>query len=345
MQVQKDEDIGQLAAENRGRTLDTLELGILAALRADGRAPWPKVAAEVGSSTSTVRRRYESLQQRGVIRVIGRTDVARLGFGPPAMVKFRGRDAMLPEFLASLQRNPHVRYLSGTLGTADCVAEVVPQTLSSLQDILWDIRQDFEVESESYVVTHTYTSGQDWLPDSAERKIDTSTHSADVELSLDERRVLGLLLRDGRASYSSISESIQKSENTTRRILESLFDREIASIRVLVEPEMLGFQAKFWAWIDIKPSHLPEAARLLAANPATKTLFASAGSSNLVGQFVLPRHTGVYAFMVEVLGELPGVRSAETLLESSVYKRVWNLVQDGAYGGVAGPDWLFGSLD
>ncbi|WP_162903604.1 Lrp/AsnC family transcriptional regulator [Leucobacter sp. wl10] len=326
------------------KEFDELDLGILTALRTDGRAPWPKIAAEVGSSTSTVRRRYESLQQRGLIRVIGRTEVARLGFGPPAMVKFRGRDAMLPEFLKSLQQNSHVRYLSFTLGTADCLAEIVPRTLPSLQDVLWAIRQDFEVESESYVVTHTYTSGQDWLPDSAERKIDTSTRTSDVELSLDERRVLGALLRDGRASYSSIAAAIQKSENTARRIMESLFEREIASLRVLVEPEMLGFQAKFWAWIDIKPSHLPEAAGLLAANPATKTLFASAGSSNLVGQFVLPRHTEVYAFMVDVLGELPGVRNAETLLESAVYKRVWNLVEDNTYRGVAGPDWLFGSL-
>lgn len=341
MQVDSNGRFVHMSSEGSEREFDGLDLGILTALRADGRAPWPKIAANVGSSTSTVRRRYESLHQQGLVRVIGRTEVARLGFGPPAMVKFRGRDAMLPDFLSSLQRNPHVRYLSFTLGTADCVAEIVPQNLSSLQNVLWEIRQQFEVEPEIFVVTHTYTSGQDWLPLDAKRKIDTSTRSAEVKLSFDERRVLGALLRDGRVPYSSIAAGIEKSENTARRIVESLFEREIASTRVLIEPEMLGFQAKFWAWIDIKPSHLPDAAKLLASNPATKTLFATAGSSNLIGQFVLPKHTETYAFMVEVLGVLPGVRNAETLLESAVYKRVWNTVNGLSYTGVSGPDWLF----
>lgn len=321
---------------------DSLDRSLLSALHAEGRAPWPKIASEIGSSVSTVRRRYESLHGRGLVRVIGRTDVSRLGYGPPAMVKYRGRDALRPEFLNYLQRHPNVRYLAATVGSAHCLAEIVPQSLSSLREILSDISQDFEVTSEEFVVTHTYTSGQDWLPNTAKRDIDVEAHRPDVEFSADERNILGMLLRDGRASFASLAAASDKSESTVRRIVETLLEQEIVSLRLLVEPQVLGFQAMFWALLDIEPSRLPEAASSLAENPATKTLFATAGSCNLIGQFVLPRHTDTYAFMTQVLGELPGARSAETLLESATYKRVWNLVTGDSYGDVAGPAWLFG---
>lgn len=334
--------MNRLNARDSTTSLDSLDRDILSALHADGRASWSKIAETIGSSVSTVRRRYESLSSRGLIRVIGRTDVARLGFGPPTMVKYRGPDALHSDFLTSLQRNPHVRYLSATLGSAHCIAEIVPRSLSSLREILSDIGQNFSVTSESFVITHTYTSGQAWLPDSVRRSIDTATSTEEVELSADEATILGMLLRDGRASFASLAAATHRSENTVKRIVDSLFEHRVVSLRVLVEPQLLGFQANFWTLIDIEPSRLPEAASILADNPATKTLFATAGSCNLLGQFVLPRHTDTYAFMTEVLGALPGARSAETLLETDTYKRVWNLVSGETYGETAGPPWLFG---
>ena len=333
------------SCQNLPMTLDSLDRQILTALHTDARAPWPKIAEEIGSSTSTVRRRFESLHGRGLIRVIGRTDVSRLGYGPSAMVKFWGRDSLKPEFLRRLQLHPHVRYLAATVGSAHCMAEIVPQDLGSLRTVLSDIAGDYRVTFESFVTTHTYTSGQDWLPDPAARTIDTATRAAETDLAIEERIILGKLLGDGRASFASLASATGKSENTARRIVEGLFEKEIVSLRVLVEPQVLGFEARFWALIDVEPSQLPEAASILAANQATKTLFATFGSCNLIGQFVLPRQTDSYSFMTDVLGSLPGARHADTLPESATYKRVWNIVEGDTYDGVAGPDWLFGSAD
>jgi DNA-binding Lrp family transcriptional regulator len=314
--------------------LDELDRQILAALYVDGRSSWAKIAEEIGSSTSTVRRRFDSLSTRGLVRVIGRTDVSRLGYGPPAIAKYVGRDALTKEFTEHLQQHPHVRFAASTVGSAHMLAEIVPRSLADLQRILTDI-------SESFVVAHTYTSGQDWLPNAA-RRIDTAAQGDPLQLTPDQTKVLSELLPDGRTPFAALAKTLGKSENTVRKIVEDMFTRDIVSLRVLAEPERLGFAATFWAMLNVDPATLTQAAPILAELPSTKTLFATTGSSNIVGQFVLPHHTDTYTFMSDVLGTLPGIRGYELLLESATHKRVWNTINDGIYGPVAGPAWLFG---
>lgn len=323
-------------------SLDHLDEGILRTLHENGRASWSRIAHELNSSTSTVRRRFETLHRNGKLRVIGRLDVARLGLAVPVMVQFRGRESSRPKFLETLQRRTDVRYVSAVAGSAGSVAEIVTRSLRELQFVMNEITLNFDVSVESFVVTHTYTSGQDWVPDSVNRDIDIDLERLEVNFSREESVVLGLLLKDGRTSLGDLAGPIGKSESTARRILESLQERKIISFRVLVEPELLGFQSEFWVWLDIEPSRLTAVGTALAAKDATKTLFATAGRYNLVGQFVMQFHTDAHTFMTDVLGSIEGLRSAEMMLQTSTYKRVWNMVENNAYVGVSGPEWIFG---
>lgn len=323
------------------RVLDDLDQDIVRALHRNGRAAWKSIAAQTNSSTSTVRRRFESLHSDGRLRVTGRVDVARLDLAVPVMVQFRGRDSSRPDFLKSLQVRRDVRYVAAVAGSAGCVAELVMPSLVGMQRVLHEITLQFDVQAELFVATHTYTSGQDWLPDTVNREIDVRQQRVESRLSREEAIVLGLLLEDGRTSLSDLAEPIGKSESTARRILESLINRDIVSFRVLVEPELLGFQTSFWAWLNVEPSSLSAIGTELAAMKETKTLFATAGRYNLVGQFVLKYHTDVHAFMTDVLGAIDGIKKSEIMMQAETYKRVWNMVACSSYVGVSGPDWLF----
>lgn len=321
--------------------LDDLDQEIVRALHKNGRAAWSIIAAMANSSTSTVRRRFESLHSDGRLRVTGRVDVARLDLAVPVMIQFRGRDSSRPDFLKSLQVRHDVRYVAAVAGSAGCVAEIVMPSLVGMQRVIHEITLQFDVEAELFVATHTYTSGQDWLPDTVNREIDVRQERMESRLSREESIVLGLLLEDGRTSLSDLAEPIGKSESTARRILESLIRRDIVSFRVLVEPELLGFQTSFWAWLNVEPSRLSAIGTELAAMKETKTLFATAGRYNLVGQFVLKYHTDMHAFMTDVLGAIDGIKKSEIMMQTETYKRVWNMVAGSSYVGVSGPDWLF----
>lgn len=322
--------------------LNELDREILRVLHSDGRASWGSIADEVGSSTSTVRRRFEALQSQGLVRVIGRTDVSKLGLGVATMLEFRGRDASHIELLRFLQNRTDIRYLSAMVGSAGCLAEIVSPTLFDVHLAVDEITRAFDVSVEPFVVTHTYTSGQDWLPGTVERTIEVDIAPRTDSLSLEERIVLGMLLSDGRTSLSDLASGIDKSESTARRIMESLQERNLLSFRVLVEPQTLGFESEFWIWFDVEPSHIADIGATLASHQATKTLFTVAGRYDLMGQFVLPRHADLHAFHTELLGSLQGLRGAETMLQTNNFKRVWNMVDRQQYHGVLGPEWLFG---
>lgn len=321
--------------------LDDLDQGIVRALHENGRAAWSSIASKTNSSTSTVRRRFEALNRDGRLRVTGRVDVTRLGLAIPVMVQFRGRESSRPDFLESLQVRQDIRYVGAVAGSAGCVAEIVMPSLVDIQRVIHEITLQFDVVAELFVATHTYTSGQDWLPDTVNREIDVKQERLEPKLSREEATVLGLLLKDGRTSLSDLAAPIAKSESTARRILESLISREIVSFRVLVEPELLGFQSSFWAWLNVEPSHLTAVGTELAAMKETKTLFGTAGRYNLVGQFVLKFHTDMHAFMTDVLGSIDGIKKSEMMMQASTSKRVWNMVENNSYVGVSGPDWLF----
>lgn len=330
-----------LDGDRKPQVLDELDQGIVRALHENGRAAWSSIAAATNSSTSTVRRRFEALNSDGRLRVTGRVDVTRLGLAIPVMVQFRGRDSSRPDFLESLQVRPDVRYVAAVAGSAGCVAEIVMPSLVGMQGVIHEITLEFDVEAELFVATHTYTSGQDWLPDTVNREIDIRLERLESPPAREESIVLGLLLKDGRTSLSELAAPIGKSESTARRILESLISRDIVSFRVLVEPELLGFEASFWAWVNVEPSRLTAIGTELAAKEETKTLFATAGRYNLVGQFVLRYQTDMHGFMTDALGAIDGIKKSEIMMQTETYKRVWNMVENSSYVGVSGPSWLF----
>jgi DNA-binding Lrp family transcriptional regulator len=317
---------------NPGRLIDEVDAGLIRVLHSDGRAPWPKVAKELDCSPSTARRRFEAMHRAGMLRLVGRTDVARLGLGVPAMVQFTGAHASDPDFLASMRTRPDVRFLAAVVGSVGSVAEFVVPDAGALPERIAQASTEFQVAAEAFVVMHTYTSGQDWLPDAVERRVNARSRELPrVSLTPAEVTVLELLIRNGRTSLPELAAAIGKSENTARRTMDSLRERELLDFRVLIEPEVLGFRAEFWVWLEVEPSELAHVGEELARNPATKYLAATAGRNNLVGQIVLPDHQDMYGYVTEVLGQVTGVRGVETMIQTETHKRVWNLVVDGRY--------------
>ena len=70
-------------------SLDRIDQLLIEALQKNGRAPFRRIAAEVGVSEATIRARYQRLCEDNILQVTGVTNPLGLGFDAQAMVGIR----------------------------------------------------------------------------------------------------------------------------------------------------------------------------------------------------------------------------------------------------------------
>lgn len=89
--------------------VDAVDLEIMERLRADGRAPFAAIAAEVGVPEAEVERRVAALRDAEILTVVGFLNTRRLGFDE-VHYHLGVEAARAPELAERLRTSPHVRY-------------------------------------------------------------------------------------------------------------------------------------------------------------------------------------------------------------------------------------------
>lgn len=122
--------------------LDTLDHSLIAALRRDGRAPVAELARELGVTRTTVTKRIERLQERGVI--VGFTVQLRHDASPDAVRAFCHlaiEGHTVNAAIETLRGLPAVTGLHATNGEWDLIAELTVPTLADVDRVLGRIRE------------------------------------------------------------------------------------------------------------------------------------------------------------------------------------------------------------
>lgn len=314
-----------------------LDQRIVAGLQLNGRASWGAIARHVGASESTVLRRVGQLTERGLVRVIGVVDVLRCGLGVPVLIRLRCRPGTAQAVAEAIAARPEARFVSVLSGSVDCTAELVLPTHQDIaQVVTTDLPTEHLVETDTLAVMRTFTAAHDWdsgvLGEVAVAELRGGEHRPFEEQfwenppeKLDEldRDIIAVLGEDGRMSFKELSRRVGASESTAARRVESLVRRGCLRFRTLAEPELFGYTVEFMLWLSVDPAHLDAAGQQLAAHPGTKYLSATTGPFNLVGQMVLRHYGELYRYTTDVVGALPGLRSADITLQLRTLKRAW----------------------
>ena len=104
--------------------LDPLDHKIIAVLQENARLTNLEVAAQVGSSEPTVRRRVDRLLHNQVIRIVAVAPPFSLGYHVVAILGIQIDHSHLDEIQAALLAMPEIRFAGVTLGSYDVVTEV-----------------------------------------------------------------------------------------------------------------------------------------------------------------------------------------------------------------------------
>ena len=109
-------------------TLTEQEQVMVEALRADGRTSLVDIAARIGSSQSTARRRIEALVDRDILHFRLLVEPSLLGYGAEVMFWMQVAPGALNDVAASLTQHAALRYLVATAGPANLFGSAVLKT-------------------------------------------------------------------------------------------------------------------------------------------------------------------------------------------------------------------------
>jgi DNA-binding Lrp family transcriptional regulator len=317
------------ARELHTPSLDQLDRQIAAALQLQPRATWRQIAAVIGATESTVRRRAERLLQTGVVRTTVIADAVIPHVSVLMQCACRPVDAA--EVARALADLDDVRFVALVTGPFDVVAEMVTP---SHQDLARIILRELPavagiVRSSTATVLRNFKTSYDWSRDHVgpraaeleQRNHNGSPPGSPPALDDIDRRILDRLREDGRSSFADLAARCGVTESMARRRVDYLFTR--ASVRpiALVDPRLLGFDVELLLWLRVDLARLERVAAALASRREVRYVSATSGYSDLVCEVIVRSHNDLYTFLTTVVGTLDGVRQVDGASELVTVKR------------------------
>ncbi|MYV99625.1 AsnC family transcriptional regulator [Streptomyces sp. SID3343] len=318
--------------------LDAVDRTLIHALELDGRAPFSRIAEVLGTSESTVARRYRRLRLKGQCRIVGVPDVRRTG-QPTWLIRVRcspgaadriGRalaDApgaawvqavsATTEVWCSIRSSPGDRHnlaLMRRLGHAPGVAAV---DAAQILRVVVGGPTSFSIASLPSGAAPLTAAQQDRLVD---RTYGPPWTSPPPPAAIDEP-LLAALAIDGRTSYADLARTCSVSETAVRRRLEALRRAGVVFFEQETDFTALGLETTAMLWITARPSRVRAIADALAAHPAVGFAAVTTGRTNLAAHVLCSDVDALHTFVVDDLGQLDGVERVDAVPVAATFKR------------------------
>ncbi len=165
-----------------------------------------------------------------------------------------------------------------------------------------------------------------------------ATRGVPLPFSLDsiDRRIVSLLLEDGRISSAEITRRIgHVSERAVRYRIERLVRNGVIRISAIVMPQAVGFPITGDVLVDVAPGKLQDVAAQLVDFPTVSYVAGSVGEGDLSVQVYARDTEELLRFVNEVIGKVPGVTRTKLAMVPWKLKDVyqWQVPVDAAEEG------------
>jgi Lrp/AsnC family transcriptional regulator, regulator for asnA, asnC and gidA len=151
-------------APSAAAELDEIDSRIVAALQAEGRRPYSRIAADLGVSESVVRYRVQRLEKEGMLQIVGIADPLRLGFDRMALIGLRVRPGTLKDVCEAAAALPETSYVAAIAGSYDVIVEVICRDTAHFTELLTERLHHVDgVEAaDSFLVLEIHKMAYGW---------------------------------------------------------------------------------------------------------------------------------------------------------------------------------------
>jgi Lrp/AsnC family transcriptional regulator for asnA, asnC and gidA len=164
------------------RTVTATDRAIIRLLQQNARISYAELGRATGIPESTVRRRMDRLQQRGVIEFAMLAEPSKLGYDLRAMIGLRVDLHRLKEIANTLRDMNEVIFASFVTGNFDILVHVVVRSQEALVQFLTDQLASIEgvKSTETFVMPYIIKPATAWvLPEDADEDEEVDTSEVD----------------------------------------------------------------------------------------------------------------------------------------------------------------------
>lgn len=127
-----------------------------------------------------------------------------------------------------------------------------------------------------------------------------------------DRKILSLLIENGRMSYSDLGEAVSLSRVAVRARVQALEERGIIEgYTTILNPQKISGAISCYFDIETEPSTFAIVSERLCTEPIVTQLYQISGSCRLHVHAVAASQAELEHLLCSVLGTLPGIRKLE----------------------------------
>ncbi|MGC9156536.1 MAG: Lrp/AsnC family transcriptional regulator [Ferrimicrobium sp.] len=304
--------------------LDLLDRRIIQALYLDPRASFRRFAETLGVSEQTIARRYRSMVENQVLRVVAELNSQRISESDWA-IRLRCLPGSAPKVATKVARDPDASWVQVVSGGTEVFAAIRSQRrIKGAHPLLQQFSGSSQiVDARAYCLLHEYSNdafsplGADWLtPQEINRLTQDPVAFTEVDRSLTvlheaDWPLIRALGKDGRATYRQLAEATHWHESTVRRRIEDLVGAGVLSFHVDLENDAIGVGAPALLWMSVSVPKLAWVGETLASHHAIPFVAATTGPTNLVAMVLCRDEAVLYRYLTKELADLEGVLHLE----------------------------------
>jgi DNA-binding Lrp family transcriptional regulator len=139
-----------------------------------------------------------------------------------------------------------------------------------------------------------------------------------------DRKIICLLTQDGRMSNAEIARRIDlANERLVRYRIGRLLKEGVIQVSAIVNPGVIGYPIIADVWVEVEAGQAVKVAKKLAElDRARYVSYSTGGMKNVTVQIVARDLEEMYAYISEVIENVPGVDRTQTMLIPGVLKDV-----------------------
>jgi len=230
--------------------LDKKDKKILSVLDMDARLSISQIAKKVGLSKEVTNYRIKRLTEGGIIQgYYAVIDITRLGYlNTRLLLKFQNiTHEKENELIEYCSKNKNIGWIGSIDGGYDIVLIIWSKDLLELKMLVDDIYAKFGGNIQSNLITTTiriYHYKQNYLFNTKDKKeLIWGERYDNKEISEEDKKILGILAKDGRVSLVGLANKIGISANTTKYRIKRLMEKKIIlGFKTAINTHKLGYQ-------------------------------------------------------------------------------------------------------